>query len=279
MVQFIFIAVLGVVIVSFLYILLILEIPQLFGDFDFSQTGTFGDSWGALTSVFSALGFVGVLWTLKTQNDSIRRVEKENNRKEVNDVRRDFENSFFNMLNLLQVIINDMKVKNKITKEVKAEGRGIFLYFFKAFKSEMKRNGHYRVSNDDSDQFKFHMAGVIGKQYCQHFQDKSQNLSHYYRFLFNTFKFIDDAEIDNESKKKYANILRSQISNYELIMLFYNSLSIDGEKFRYYFAKYEILDNLPVYKLVYKNHVVLVDKKCWGDNKIALELFGGPILK
>ncbi|WP_320709583.1 putative phage abortive infection protein [Enterobacter asburiae] len=276
MVQFIFIAVLGVVIVSFLYILLMLQIPQLFEGFDFNQTGTFGDSWGALTSVFSALGFFGVLWTLKTQNDSIRRVQKENNRKEINDIRRDFENSFFNMLNLLQVIINDMKVKNKITKEVKAEGRGIFLYFFKAFKSEMIRNGYFRVSNNDCEQLKLKMVGVIGNQYSKHFQDKSQNLSHYYRFLFNTFKFIDDAEIDDESKKKYANILRAQISNYELIMLFYNSLSIDGEKFRCYFAKYEILYNLPVYKLVYKNHVVLVDKKCWGDNKIALELFKDP---
>lgn len=273
MVQFIFIAVLGVVIVSFLYLLLILQIPQLFAGFDFSQTGTFGDSWGALTSLFSALGFFGVLWTLKTQNESIRRVEKENNRKEINNIRRDFENSFFNMLNLLQVIINDMRVKNKITKDVKAEGRAIFLYFFKFFKSEMIRKGCFRVSNKDSEQIKFRMVEVIGNQYTQHFQDKSQNLSHYYRFLFNTFKFIDDAEIDDESKKKYANILRAQISNYELIMLFYNSLSVDGEKFRYYFAKYEILDNLPVYKLVYKNHVILVDKKCWGDNKIALEFF------
>lgn len=272
MFSFLSTAILGVVIICVLYVVAILNSAEMFGDIDFSQSGTFGDSWGALTSIFSALGFCGVLWTLKTQNDSLRRVEDENNRKEKNNIRRDFENSFFNMLNLLQVIINDMRVVNKHTKEVNAEGRSVFLYFFKPFKSKVLRNGDFRVSKNDSMKELEEWADTIGKQYTEHFHDRSQNLSHYYRFLFNTFKFIDESEIDDLEKKKYANILRAQISNYELLMLFYNSLSDDGKKFKRYFSKYEVLDNLPVIKMVYKNHVLLVDKKCWGDNKTALEI-------
>lgn len=272
MVQFMFTAITSVVIVSILYILLILQIPQIFENLDFSQSGTFGDSWGALTSIFSALGFCGVLWTLKTQTDSIRRVEEDNNRKEINEARRDFENSFFNMLNLLQVIIKDMRVVNKITKEVHAEGRGIFIYFFKPFRSQILQGNNFRVSKKNNQEELDGMAKAIGQQYMQHFHSRSQNLSHYYRFLFNTFKFIDEAEVNDADKKRYANILRAQISNYELLMLFYNCLSEDGRKFQYYFEKYEVLDNLPVIKMAYKNHVLLVNKKCWGDNKQALEL-------
>ncbi|WP_144883095.1 putative phage abortive infection protein [Leclercia adecarboxylata] len=272
MIQFIFTAILGVLIISILYILLILQIPHIFGNLDFSQSGTFGDSWGALTSIFSALGFCGVLWTLKTQNDSLRRVEEDNVRREKNEAKRDFENSFFNMLNLLQVIINDMRVVNKSTKDIQAEGRGVFIYFFKPFRNRILSNYNYQVSHKDNGIQIERIAHSIGLQYTQHFHNRSQNLSHYYRFLFNTYKFIDEAEIDEPSKRKYANILRAQISNYELLMLFYNSLSVDGERFKFYFEKYEVLDNLPVLKMIYRNHVLLVNKKCWGDNKKALDI-------
>lgn len=273
MVRFMFTAIICVLIVSLLYTLLILKTPQIFGEFNFSQSGTFGDSWGALTSIFSALGFCGVLWTLKTQNDAIRKVEEENSRKEKNEAKRDFENSFFNMLNLLQIIINDMKVVNKSTKDVNAKGRAVFLYFFTKFNSEMKSGGNYRVTSKYNQQELNNIANKIGQQYSDHFENRSQNLSHYYRFLFNIYKFIDDAEIDDKAKKKYANILRAQISNYELVMLFYNCLSVDGKSFKFYFEKYEVLDNLPVFKLAYRNHVLLVNKRCWGENKKALELF------
>lgn len=272
MVRFLLTAIGGVVVICALYVIGILNSPRIFGELDFTQSGTFGDSWGALTSVFSALGFCGVLWTLKTQNDSIRKVEDENSRKEINELKRDFENSFFNMLNLLQVIINDMKVVNKNTKVINAEGRGVFLYFFKSFRRKVLSEGEYRVSKKNNARELKNIVSTLGGKYSSHFQSRSQNLSHYYRFLFNIFKFIDEADIDDVSKKKYANILRAQISNYELIMLFYNSLTIEGEKFKYYFVKYEVLDNLPVIKLIYQNHVLLVDKACWGDNNLALDI-------
>lgn len=137
-------------------------------------------------------------------------------------------------------------------------------YFFKSFRRKVLSEGECRVSKKNSARELKNIVGILGGKYSSYFQSRSQNLSHYYHFLFNIFKFIDEADIDDVSKKKYANILRAQISNYELIMLFYNSLTIEGEKFKFYFVKYEVLDNLPVIKLIYQNHVLLVDKACRG---------------
>lgn len=273
MVRFMFLAILGVVTICLLYVLAIIYSHTLFGDIDFSQSGTFGDSWGALTSIFSALGFCGVLWTLKSQNDSFRKVEEESARREKIELRRDFENSFFNMMNLLQTIINDMRVTNKTTRTSMAEGRGVFIYFFKAFREYVKQQNNYKISTKDNADMLSSIVHTIGCYYSNYFHDRSQNLSHYYRFLYNAFKFIDESEITEEAKRKYANILRAQISNYELIMLFYNSLSTDGSKFIFFFEKYAVLDNLPVRKLIYSRHVLLVDKSCWGENHLALEEF------
>lgn len=87
------------------------------------------------------------------------------------------------------------------------------------------------------------------------------------------FKFISDAAIDDDSKKKYANILRAQISNYELLILFYNGNATHGRNFKKYFDAYAVLDNLPVDKLISNVHVLFFDKKAWGNNSAALSVF------
>ena len=52
-------------------------------------------------------------------------------------------------------------------------------------------------------------------------------LGHYYRHLFNMVNYIEKNEhIKNYDKKeKYVKIIRSQLSDYEEILLYYNSLS------------------------------------------------------
>ncbi|NWC66225.1 hypothetical protein, partial [Cedecea sp. P7760] len=111
-----------------------------FEGMDANQRGVFGDSWGAFTSIFSAMGFCGVLWTIKLQMDATKKLEDDAGRREQAEIVRDFENSFFNMLNILQEIIRDMKVSNSEKKNV-AEGRHIFLYFYKSFKKIVVRDG------------------------------------------------------------------------------------------------------------------------------------------
>ncbi|MDA8481396.1 putative phage abortive infection protein, partial [Citrobacter sp. Awk 4] len=81
------------------------------------------------------------------------------------------------------------------------------------------------------------------------------------------------SSIDDNSKKKYANILRAQLSNYELLMLLYNGNSKNGLKFKEYFNEYAVMDNLPVDKLISDAHVFFIEEKAWGDNHDALLLF------
>ncbi|NWC66042.1 putative phage abortive infection protein [Cedecea sp. P7760] len=103
--------------------------------------------------------------------------------------------------------------------------------------------------------------------------NREQKLSHYYRFVYNLLKFIDGSNLSDVHKKKYVNILRAQLSDYELLMLFYNGQSPKGKKFIFYFEKYSLLDNLPVNKLIFKIHVVFCEKSAWGDNDEALRYF------
>ena len=44
---------------------------------DFSKSGTFGDSFGVLNTLFSGLAFAGIIVTVKMQNDEMREQRKE----------------------------------------------------------------------------------------------------------------------------------------------------------------------------------------------------------
>lgn len=243
-----------------------------FEGMDANEKGVFGDSWGAFTSIFSAFGFCGILWTIHLQMVATKKIEKDNRKRESSEKIRDFENSFFNMMNILQTIIRDMRVTNS-EKGIRAEGRHVFLYFYKAFKVAVVKNKS-NLYFDHKDFLSIKQAELrMSNSFRSYFMNRAQNLSHYYRFVYNIFKFIDGSDLSDSQKKKYANILRAQLSDYELLMLFYNGLSPNGKKFIQYFNKYALLDNLPVNKLISKSHVVFCSSPAWGENEEALRYF------
>jgi hypothetical protein len=83
------------------------------------------------------------------------------------------------------------------------------------------------------------------------FQGHSAILAHYYRHLYQTVKFIAKQEegfITYNEKRNYLRILRSQLSNQEQAMLFYNWKSDFGYSWENYenkyFTDYRMIHNL-----------------------------------
>lgn len=255
-----------------LYYYLLTNNVWIFEGATLEQIGVFGDSWGALTSLFTALGFYGLILTLDLQRKATRKLENDAIKREESEKLRDFENSFFNMLNILQVIIKDMRVTNS-DKEIVAEGRSVFLYFYKNFSAALRKKGRVLFFTHTNFLSVNSAKLAISNDFRNYFANRSQNLSHYYRFLYNIFKFIDESDLQESYKKKYVNILRAQLSNYELLMLFYNAQSPLGSKFIKYIDKYSLFDNLPVNKLIQKMHVVFCKKNAWGENEEALRYY------
>ncbi|HFZ1027064.1 TPA: hypothetical protein ACIJR6_005214, partial [Klebsiella aerogenes] len=130
-----------------------------FEGMDANQRGVFGDSWGAFTSIFSAMGFCGVLWTIKLQMDATKIIEDDSRKREEAEKIRDFENSFFNMLNILQTLIKDMRVENSSGKTL-AEGRHVFLYFFRRFKKEIRQKYGILLDFELSDEIEVKKASL-----------------------------------------------------------------------------------------------------------------------
>lgn len=84
-------------------------------------------------------------------------------------------------------------------------------------------------------------------------------LGHYYRHLFNMVNWVDaESSLNLKEKRKFCKLIRSQLSDYEEVLLYYNSLSCLGEAWNEplgekevekmnLIAKYRLLKNCPYY--------------------------------
>lgn len=84
-----------------------------------------------------------------------------------------------------------------------------------------------------------------------HFEGHIHKLGHYFRHLYQLVKFIDEypsSIISDEEKYKYIRLIRSQLSNYEQLLIYYNSFSKFGQSWNKnnYFIKYRIIKNVPL---------------------------------
>jgi hypothetical protein len=111
------------------------------------------------------------------------------------------------------------------------------------------RNKLYAVNTSDSVLVwkKVHSLGV----------GHLRRLSHYIRHLFQTVKFVDDQPsdlLDDKQKYDYITNLRAQLSTYEQLLLYYNSLSVLGEPWlttmsgnkENYIVKYCMVKSMPI---------------------------------
>lgn len=196
------------------------------------ERGTFGDMFGAINALFSGLAFAGLIVTLLYQKEELTlqreelkatREEMKNQRMEFKEQnktlkRQRFENTFFNMLSLQQEIVANLS-------HAQYKGREVF---DKAYNSDilyyLRAEGHTAFSR----------------------RQITTRFDHYFRHLYRILKYIDNTDLINDAERyDYACIVRSQLSDYELAMLFYNCLTEYGcEKFKPLIEKYTIFNNL-----------------------------------
>lgn len=79
------------------------------------------------------------------------------------------------------------------------------------------------------------------------YRKEGHQLGVLFRALYRLIKWIDEqpeSGVSAADKWQYVSIVRSQFSRYEQILLFYNGISEEGEKFRPLIEKYALFDNL-----------------------------------
>lgn len=246
-----------------------------------TNRGEFGDKFGAINSLFSGLAFLGLIITLLFQKEELelQRQELSETRKELEGQKKEFEeqnktikyqrfeNTLFHMISLHQEIIRNLSyIENnriinnpiKIKDNIKCSGHGIFKALYKGLTIYMDSEFHTGLKS------------IILKTSYNVFDNiKDLNcLDHYYILLYRIFRYIDESNlIDNSEKYYYSCIVRSQLSDYELVLLFYHCISTKGkDKFKPLIEKYALLNNLREDLLALPEHKDFYNKSAFDRN-------------
>jgi Putative phage abortive infection protein len=200
--------------------------------------GQFGDFLGGvLNPIFSFLALIGLLITIALQVRQLRISAHELRSSEAalktqNAASKiqDFESSFFQLLRLHNDVINAIDLQsdgNRITK-----GRDCFKVFVNRLEKDLRTEGGSKKYDIFVTQYEFF--------YINH----EHEIGHYFRLLYNIVKLIKLT--DGIDKKRYTNLVRAQLSSYELKLLFYNCISSLGrEKFKPLVEEFSLLKTMP----------------------------------
>ncbi len=230
---------------------LIFTRPALFDLFVFKDTGPIGDTFGGIMGPFIAM--LAAWLTYKAfvmQYDANQDIR-------VSSAKNRFETNFFQLLNLQQKITEDLILYTKIIddegsnganivqryKHVKLRGREAIRQIYDKGTNEKKlKIGDAYIDYGGV----LYNIGIQGYNYMAENDDLSF-LDHYFRHLYRIIKYVDDHKnlFTLRERYEYVCLLRAQLSDYELGLVFYNCLSDNGrDKFKPLAEKYALFNNI-----------------------------------
>lgn len=223
-------------------IILICTLPALLTQttyclFNFSDTGQIGDTIGGVMGPFVAIA-AAILTFLAFW---VQYKANEQQRKDIALER--FESNLFELIHIQQDITNNLIfIEKKGSESIEhAKGRDVFQFLYENYNFGME--GKYNNLN-----FVVGVKSLMKKENIDNYIDLEEVgcLDHYFRHLYRLIKYINDSDlIDKNKKYEYTSIVRASLSQYELIMLFYNCLSSNGrEKFKPLIEEYSMFNNL-----------------------------------
>jgi len=224
---------------------------ESFGNF---ASGTVVGIWSLAGVILIFIAFLGQKFELQYQKEELilNRKELEETRMVMNEQKKEFElqnkylleqnlsNHFFQLLKNYNEIVYNMDIGHDKYRKV---GRDCFNTMYHDFKSLY--NNMFISKNSEYNRVEI--------SYLEFYEDNQSDLGNYYRNLYHLIKYIDKSTIEN--KQFYINIVRAQLSTYELGLLFYNGLSSYGnQKLKPLIERYNLIKNLPKNVLIKTEH-------------------------
>ncbi len=245
---YIFVAIIFCSIASFFYINNFHEFNISDDPEDWAYFGSYLG--GTLTPILAFLSFVALLITIQIQHKELSETSETLKL-------QNFETTFFNMINLHNEIIKNLLLIKLNKKRMTINGEDRAVYAIGDTAVEVEEDQVYSGKRVLSKLFE--ILNIFIRDCINSNQSDPKNLyrafllefheiiDHYFRNIYHILKFIDKDQ-NLEKKKFYTNILRAQLSNYELALILMNSLYYDDDEKKLFklLVKYEFMEPLNI---------------------------------
>lgn len=224
---------------------------------DAEKIAQFGDFIGGVAGSFWALA--GVLLFYKALTE--QREDFQNNKQSL-DMQA-------NALDLQVDALNQQIEEFKLNRRELIDSRKVYEEQSKTIKLQQFESSFYSLLNlHQSTKEKLDFVGFVESldfcsklegdviqrhnrvvaEYDQLYLNNRQALSHYFRVMYQLAKSVrNNRDLSEYKKAFYMDVLRAQFSDYEIIILYYNSHSIYGIKNRSLILEYNLLKHYPLF--------------------------------
>jgi len=215
---------------------------RLMIQWDATTVGQWGDAFGGLSSLFSVLAFVAVLFTLKQQREDLTRQQQQILNAEQNQHRQRFEDNFFQLLSVIRENRKDVRFRNSATF-VSAGNRG----------SKEMKEGHpaFRAAYEEMRYWVGNETDTKGpldrERLAELYADKvhtryESTLGAYFRLVYETLDRVDrDPYLSDKEKNEFGNLVRGQMTSFEAAIAGCNALNDFAKDFNRLVNRFRLL--------------------------------------
>ncbi|MBB2749810.1 UNVERIFIED_ORG: hypothetical protein GGI57_000476 [Rhizobium aethiopicum] len=207
-----------------------------------STVGQWGDAFGGLNALLSALAFVAVLFTLKQQRDDLVRQQEQIFKAERNQHRQRFEDNFFQLLAVIRENRQDVRFGNSkryLAANTKANDETQQGHFaFRAAYREMR----YWVRNESDSGIELQCED-LAKLYANRVHVRYEStLGAYFRLVYETLDRVErDPLLSDKEKDEFGNLVRGQMTSFEAIIAGCNALNDFAKDFKRLVIRFRLL--------------------------------------
>lgn len=214
-----------------------------------AKVGQFGDMFGGLNALFTALAFAAVFWSglmqrtemaMQRRELALQRKALEEQREEMERQRgvfaqQTFEATFFRVLAQCQEMHDRLTVEEHGYRGDRAT----------RWLAELAGSALAWASTEGPDD---ELAARVGKRYTDAVYPRyGQYLGPYYRTLYQLFKLIDQqAGMKLADRRRYANLARAHLSGIDVFLLAINGCSEMGAGSRRFIEQFRLLKHIEI---------------------------------
>lgn len=203
--------------------------------------------WVAISALVTSLMVVFTWWALRNNKKQLHELQKQN-----------FDNLFFH---LLAVVKGTILAAIYVDNEHKYSGNEAFEKSYSSLINFIGRRVVKEGYIDDvtgypvETEFENDISIENAESSYREFYDKFPDIGLYFRILYRLVKLINGSSLTDSEKYTYTSIVRAQMSDYELLWLFYNcTVGYGKEKFKPLVEKWVLLQNMREDKLADESH-------------------------
>lgn len=217
--------VVSVILVFGAYAVVLIGTTWPVSELSIEKAGTFGDSFGVLTSLFTGLGFAGLLATVFLQREELKlnRRELEETRREIQLQsqtfhRQRFEDAFYQMLALYKENLRELSIRPHDGDSHRIFGIEALHYLITKFEKAWGKHKLYKFPIDENErnEYLYILASTIQSVFVRQ--------TRYVETLSSILVLIEDERTPSDKKETYWRVLASQLTAYEIKYLFYQAL-------------------------------------------------------